>query len=101
MLLSLSKITVSTTTTTTSYTFEFFSEWINAHVEDTTELLQKPLVMTEFGKKMYTKDRKKEIIETRDPVYRTAYRIFLDNLKRYADDFVGEGGLRVVVFTQA
>ncbi len=65
-----------------SYTFEFFSEWVNAHVDETTELLQKPLVMTEFGKKMYTKDRKKEIIETRDPVYRVAYRIFLDNMKR-------------------
>lgn len=65
-----------------SYTYEFFSEWINAHVEDTMQLLRKPMVMTEFGRKLYTKDRKREIIETRDPVFHMAYRIFHENLQR-------------------
>lgn len=66
-----------------SYTYEFFSEWINAHVEDTMHLLRKPMVMTEFGRKLYTKDRKREIVETRDPVFNMAYRIFHENLERY------------------
>lgn len=50
------------------------------------QLLRKPMVMTEFGRKLYTKDRKREIIETRDPVFHMAYRIFHENLQRYVND---------------
>lgn len=48
----------------------FLNKWLDTHIKDSNEILQKPLLLTEFGK--YSKGSRFENSD-RDQLYRTVY----------------------------
>lgn len=62
---------------------EFYHDWIESHVNASSTLIGKPLLIEEFGKKLEKGDEaiSDKVAAIRDPVYNLTYRLVKEHIQ--------------------